>query len=569
MLRSCSPVAFAAALSLLSPAFSQSLTGRVVSPTLTPIAGVVVDAGSGSTAATTDAFGNFTIAPLQLGNTYDVEFVPAFAAPWAARIVPVTISGAINLGDVVLQPGFPITGTAQTAASAPVAGCNINVYAQDGTKLFTPRDGTDLLGAFRVVVPAGTWDVRVTPPTGAMLVPKQVEDVVTSAAVNLGNVVLPAAFLVTGAIVDQATGIPVTQTRLKAYNALTGERIHVPNDVVNAFGQFSLPLPYGIADLELEPPVGNTHVARIVYGVLVGGPLALGQVRLQNGALLSGSVTGNGNPIAGCDIDILATDGSKIFTPRDKTSAAGGAFTVAVPTGVPLQVRAEPIANTGLAGLVTAPLSIGGPTNVGTIALPSGLPVSGTIQGPNGPELDARLRFFDAATNVETTVVGARTDAAGNYTTWVPAGSYRVEIHSAEASFAQRGEQLLTVAGPTTFSPVLLSKQFRCGLTSFGTPTLPQGFLLPVNVFLHNLAPGLQTVLVDLLVRLPNGTELLILPGLPLTLPPIPFTVDFVWVPVPTIPATELGKVLEMVVRLRSASGTVVLDEAATPFVIE
>jgi hypothetical protein len=569
MFRSRSFRSLAIALALLSPALSQSLTGRVVSPNLTPIAGIVVDAGSGSTPATTDALGFFTITPLQLGNTYAVEFVPPFGIAWAARIVPAAINGAVNLGDVVLQPAFPISGIARTAAGLPILGCNINVYDQAGTKQFTPRDGTDLLGAFQVFVPAGTWDLRVVPPTGSLLVPKQIENIVLNAAVGLGNVVLPDAYLVTGAVVDRNTAVPVAGTRIKAYNALTGERIYVPNDQVNTFGQFSLPLPYGIADLELEPPVGNTHVARTVYGVLVGGPLALGQVRLENGALLSGAVTANGTPVTGCDIDVLLADGSKIFTPRDKTAAVSGTFTVAIPTGVPLRVRCEPVNSTGLAGVVTAAFTANGPTNLGAIALPGGFVVSGTVQGPNGPEFDTELRFFDAVSNVETTLVGARTNAAGNYTTWVPAGSYRVEIHSAEASFARAGQQLLTVSGPTSFSPVLGGKLLRCGLTSFGTPTLPQGSLLPINVFLHSLAPGLQPVLVDLLVRLPNGTELLILPGLPLALPPIPFTVDFVWVPVPVIPTTELGKVIEMVVRLRSGNGATVLDEAATPFVVE
>ena len=558
----------AAALTLLSAAVSQSLTGRVVSPTLAPIAGIVVDAGSGSTPATTDALGFFTIAPLQ-NNSYDVEFVPPFAAPWAARVVSVTIAGATNLGDVVLQPGLPISGTARTAAGAPIVGCNINVYDQSGVKLFTPRDGTDTLGAFQVFVPAGTWDVRVIPPTGALLVPKQFEDVVTTAAVNLGIVTLPTAFLVTGSVVDQASAVPIAQTRIKAYNAITGERIYLPVDQVNTFGQFSLPLPYGIADLELEPPVGNTHVARTIYGVLVGSSIAIGPQRLQNGALLSGSVTQNGIPVGGCDIDVLLADGSKIFTPRDKTAAAGGTFTVAVPTGVPVRVRCEPVASTGLAGVVTAPVTLTGASNLGAIPLPAGIALSGVVQGPNGPEFEAELRFFDAVSNVETTVVGARTAADGSYTTWVPAGNWRVEVHGAEASFGRSVQQTLTVSAPATFSPVLPGKLLRCGLTSFGTPTLPQNAQLPVNVFLHSLAPGLQPVLVDLLVRLPNGTELLILPGLPLALPPIPFTVDFVWVPVPTIPTSELGKVIEMVVRLRDGSGQIVLDQAATPFVVE
>jgi hypothetical protein len=556
------------ALSLWPALAAQSISGRVVGTNAVPLAGIVVDAGSGSSPVTTDALGAFTVAGLQSGNSYDVEFVPPFGAPWAARELAVTVTGAVQLGDVVLQPGFVVGGVAQTTAGQPIPGANINVYDQAGGKLFTPRDGTDALGAFAVVVPAGTWDVRVVPPVGALLVPKQLENVVVAAAVGLGVVTLPTAYLVTGSIVDLVSGVPVSQTRIKAYDALTGQRIHVPNELANTFGQFTLPLPYGIADLELEPPLGNTHVARQVFGVLVPGPTALGALRLQNGVLLSGTVTRNGAPAAGADIDVLLADGSKVFTPRD-TVAAAGTFTVAVPAGVPLRVRAEPVAGTPFAGVVTAPFTLAGAGSVGTLALPGAVPVGGILTGAAGPEAGASLHFFTVPGNVPVVIAGATTNAAGSYTTHVPPGSYRVELRTAEASVSRPSEQLLTVAGATTLNATLPAKTVRCGVTSFGTPTLAPGQLLPINVFLHAMTPGLVTVRVDIVVELPNGSELSILSGLPIGLPPVPFTVDFVWVPIPTIPAVHLGRVLELVVRLRDATGAVVYDTGQTPFVVQ
>lgn len=547
---------------------AQSLTGRVVTPALAPLAGIVVDAGSGSTPATTDALGQFTISPLQLGNTYDVEFVPPFGAPWAARLIPVSITGAVNLGDVVLQPGFPITGLVRNAAGTPLPGCNLNVYDQAGVKQFTPRDGTDLLGAFQVVVAAGTWDVRVVPPVGTLLVPRQFEDVVVAGPVNLGIVVLPTAYVVTGSVVDLATGVPVAQTRLKIYNSLTGERIYVPNDTTNVFGQFTLPLPWGMANLDVEPPVGNTHVARQVFGVLIPGPLALGQIRLQNGALLSGTVMANALPVSGADIDVLLPDGTKVFTPRDTTSAAG-TFTVAVPTGIALHTRVEAPTGTSLFGVVTPPLVLTTATNQGTIPLSNGIAVNGTVGGIGGPEVGASLSFFDSTTNLEIITTGSVTDAAGAYTTHVPAGTYRIEARTAEGSLRAPAEQIVTVAAPTTVNFALADKLARTALTSIGTPSLPQGGLIPLNVLLHSMVPGLQTILIDLWVELPSGAQIPLLIGLPLTLPQFPFQLDFVWVPLPPIPAPDVGRVLDMVIQLRNDTGTVVLDTAKTPFVVE
>lgn len=548
--------------------FAQSLSGRVVSPTNVPIAGIVVDAGSGSTPATTDAAGLFTITGLQNGHDYDVEYVAPFGVMWAATIVTSIVNGATSVGDVVMQPGFAISGTAVTQTGQPILGGNLNAYTQDGTKLFTPRDGTDLLGNFQIVVPAGVLDIRIVPPVGALLVPKQFENVVVAAAVPLGTVVLPTAYLVTGTIVDQVTSVPIGNVRLRAYNALNGERIQLPVDLTTTFGQFSLPLPFGLIDLELEPPVGNTHVARQVLGIAVPGPTALGQVRLQNGALLSGVVTSNGIGVGGADVDVLLADGSKVFTPRD-TTAANGAFTVAVPTGVSLSVRAEPQAGSGLYGAMTAPLVVNAATSVGSIALGTGVAVGGTISGPLGGEAGTSVRFFLQPGDVQVVTAGNVTDGNGVYATFVPPGSYRVEVATAEGSFGQPTQQFVTVAAPTTFSTTVPAKLARTALTSFGIPTVPQGGLLPINVLLHSLQPGLQTLLLDLLVELPDGTQVWILPGLPLDLPPLPFTLDAVFVPFPPIPALYLGKQIDMVFRFRDATGAVVLDQAKTPFVVQ
>jgi hypothetical protein len=319
-----------------------------------------------------------------------------------------------------------------------------------------------------------------------------------------------------------------------------------------------------LIDLELEPPVGNTHVGRQLLGVIVPGPTALGPVRLQNGALLSGTVTQNGLAVAGADVDVLLADGSKVFTPRDQT-AANGTFTVAVPTGVSLRVRAEPLASTGLFGAVTAPQVVTAASSVGTIALGTGVAVSGTISGPLGAEAGASVRFFQQPGDVQIVTAGNVTNAAGNYATFVPPGNYRIEVATAEGSFGQPVQQFVTIGAATTWSTTVPGKLARTALTSFGTPTVPQGGLLPINVLLHSLQPGLQT----LLVELPDGTQLWILNGLPLDLPPLAFTLDAVFVPFPPIPANYLGKPIDMVFRFRDVTGAVVLDQAKTPFVVQ
>lgn len=557
-----------AAFLAIAPAVAQTVTGRLVSPTNAPIAGIVVDAGSGSNPGTSDAGGFFTLTGLQNGNDYDVEFVPPFLAPWAARMQTVVVNGATNLGDVVLQPGFVISGVARNEAGQPVPGCNLNAYTQDGTKLFTPRDGTDLTGSFAIVVPAGTLDVRIVPPVGALLVPRQIEDVVVGAAVPLGDVVLRTAYLVTGSVVDQVSGLPIGSTRLRAVDALTGERILLPNELTNTFGQFSLPLPFGIIDIEVTPPVGNTHVARQLYGVLVFGSQSLGQVRLQNGALLSGTVLRAGLPAAGVDIDVLLPDGGKIVTPRDIT-AANGTFSVAVPTGVALRVRAEPQVGDGSHGVVSVPVTLIGATSVGTLVLPAGIAVSGVVQGPLGSESGASLRFFKLPEDVQVVTAGSTTGASGGFATFVPPGDYRVDVVPTEGSVAAPQSEFVTITASTVLNPVLAAKSARCVLTGFGTLTMTQGGWLPLNAMLHNLQPGGGPLLLDLGVELPDGSTIWLLYGEALELPPFPVTMVAAFVPLPLVPTPFLGRPIDMVLRMRDLSGANVLDTAKTPFVVE
>src|SRR5690606_33750162 len=100
--------------------------------------------------------------------------------------------------------------------------------APDGTKLFTPHDNTDALGNFLITVPVGTWDIRVQPPVGAPMISVNLFDVVVNAGQSLGTVTLPVGHLVTGTVVDAVSGVPVSNTRLRATRALSGEEIHLP-----------------------------------------------------------------------------------------------------------------------------------------------------------------------------------------------------------------------------------------------------------------------------------------------------------------------------------------------------
>ncbi len=564
LLRSFAAVVTAALSGALG---AQSLTGRVVDPNGLPIAGIEVDPGSGSPTAITNAAGVFTISPLP-ADSYDVEYLPALAAPWAARMIVTSVVGATNVGDVVLQPGFALSGIAQNGAGAPLTSCNINVYSQSGEKLFTPHDGSDLAGHFSVTVPAGTWDLRVQPPLATTLLARQMEDVVVAGTVNVGVVVLPAGHAVSGTVVDQTSLVPVGNTRLRVTDSVTGERLLITNDTANTFGAFSVLVPVGMWDVDFEPPAGNTHVGRRKYGVVVGGPLALGQVKVKNGALVSGVVNGPTGPVAGADIDILDSNGSKLFSPRDITDAAG-AFSIAVPTGSGYRIRVEPPTSAKLVGKLTAPVSVSGATSLGTIALAFGAPVRGVATGA-GPEANAEVLFFDAIGG-EVIAVGNHTDARGVCNTFLPVGAHDIDVRPEEGSYFMRTRGQIRIVDlrkrVVRFQPK--PKTLRCTLTAFGTPTLAPGGTLLADILIDNRTATPLPVLMDLVVTTPSGPEIPMLTGVPLTTPTVPLSLVGTPIVVPPVPTADLGKLVRLVVRFRDPSTQEVLDSATTAFVVE
>lgn len=559
--------AFVALLSL-SPLVAQSLSGRVTSPTGLPIPGIEVDVGGGNPTAITDGNGLFTIAPLT-NDSYDVEYLPGLTAPWAARLIVTNVTGATNVGDIVLQPGFALSGTARNGAGLPLASCNINVYSQNGTKLFTPHDATDLAGNFSVTVPAGLWDMRVLPPLLTLLVPQQIEDVLVAGATSVGLVTLPDGHQVTGTVNDSVSLVPVGATRIKITNAITNQRLYIANDLANTFGQFNLLLPTGMFDIDFEPPVGNTHTGKRKYGVVVTGPASLGQVRLQNGVLVSGTVTGPAGALAGVDIDVLDAFGTKLFSPRDVTDATG-TFSLAVPAGTGYRLEFEPPVGAGLVGTRTAALTLSGPTSLGTVNLPAGAPVVGRVKGPAGVEAGAEVVFLDN-TLAEIVTTGHVTSNRGTFATNLTTGFYGIEVRPAEGSYHRtaRGQIAVSAGQKQVASFTLVAKTLRCTMSAIGTPAIAQGGTIAVDLLLDNRTPTAMAVTMDLVVRTTAGIELPVLLGLPLTAPTVPLPLAGLPVQIPVLAASELGKVQRLVVRFRDPNTQFVLDSATTGFVVE
>jgi hypothetical protein len=556
---------------IVAAASAQSITGQIVDINNAGIQGVRVDPGAtGVSPVNTDVNGNFTVAVPAA--TYTVSIQPRTLPYAPVQVANVVVAGtaATSIGVVTLQPGFVVSGTVLGPGNVPVAGGKVNVYDDvTGVKQYEPGNSIGATGAFAVTVAAGTWRLRYAPPTGSTVLPiEQHNVVVTNAAVSVGTILLQQGYAVSGTVVDAATAQPLANVKMNLFDGATHDGVLLLNDRTDTLGNFVAITPYGVVDLQFEPVAGDTHVGRELFDVFVEHNLSLGQVLMQNGVLVSGTVTGPAGPLQDAKIKLFDIDGNRLYVAHEHTDALG-TFTIAAVTGLHVAI-VEPPDGTNLVGMSTGFMPFAGPTNLGTLSLSPGVAFSGTITGPNGGEQNATLRVFDQLTGQEAVFGNETTDLAGNFSIVLPNGTWNVQVLPQESSHAATimfpG---VVVSGPTVWNCVLPASPMFVQVDSIGVPTLPVGAALPVNVIVANQAGVTLHTCVEVVIRFASGAEQPLLSPIYLDLPAqFSFTfldVEFV---LPQVPQSQVGKQLEFVVRFRDPLTRLVQDEDSALFVI-
>lgn len=172
--------------------------GRVLGPAAEPVGnavfrlrrlsdGAVIALGIDATAAD----GTFAL-DVPRGAFEVLVAPPAGSRLLGLRLPEVTVSADSLWGDLALAEGFLLEVSVSDAAGAPVAGADLDVAAPGQGALYTPRDNTGADGRAVVAVPAGDWDLLVTPPPGSGLRPATLASLVIAADTSL-SVTLEAA----------------------------------------------------------------------------------------------------------------------------------------------------------------------------------------------------------------------------------------------------------------------------------------------------------------------------------------------------------------------------------------
>ncbi len=371
-------------------AVGATLTGQVRNTLGQPLAGInfdVMDQATGEIQYTsndvTDAFGNFSfVAPM---GSWDLSLQSTLAtgAQMAPQLLPQTLTGNVNLGVITMQAGFSLSGTVLKPNFAGVAGADIDVLDAGGNQLYTPGDNTGATGFVDVIVPAGTFSIKICPPLANKLVTKLVTGVVVAGATGFGTVQLQAGQILSGTVTN-LLGQPLANVDVDARFSLTGVDIPLCDDNTNAAGVYQVVVPNSntikvIFTPTYDVPYGSQTIASVVIttvNVVQNGVLPNCPFHTAYGAGLAG--LGGFVPLLGSSggAPRLGNPNWAIHVSQGRGGATSFLIVGVAPTALPFKGGSLLVNIFSLPGLVlTLPLS--GPAGVagaGAFTLPAAVP---------------------------------------------------------------------------------------------------------------------------------------------------------------------------------------------------
>ena len=356
------------------------------------------------------------------------------------------LSNLTALAALALAPSLAAdTLTARLVDSSGVGIANGDVDALDrDTDLDVPLtgDSSDVNGFINVTIPPGRYDLTFQGPVGSNYFEVLIRNVDIAGTVDLGTIVLDDGFHVSGRVLDQF-GFPVANCDLDAINLSTGLMVTLTGDKTDLFGNFNtlVPLEAGVI-FDPRGVLGPTLAPRRIDYSLQGDT-AVGDITLLPGLVVSGTIRrSNGQVVAGAGVDFTDSAGEPVFLHGDRSDAFGNFSVVAAADTYEVQVC--PPNTSTLASMRLDAVTVSGPTQLGTLTLPDGLLVHGTLRnGAGQPVPGADVDLIDATSGVSMPLCGDGTSPLGTYAVRIPTGTYHV-LFTKPGEFAVRRSVVVT-----------------------------------------------------------------------------------------------------------------------------
>ena len=465
-------------------AFGTVVSGMVTDTLGTPIGDVDVDVDqvTGGRVFTPDDDSNPATGAYRVvvpDGLYRMRFEPPLGSRWrGVQFDSVSVAGDAVLDAELLQ-GLILNGRVQDTGGAPIFDIEVDLRDHStGAKVFVANNSTDASGDYAVAVPAGTFQLRFSPPRGSRFVAETIDGFVM-ASDRKWDEQLESGHLVSFVVTD-TSGNPVPGVDVDVKVTSTGDKLFTPNDNTDAQGTAEVAVLPGTYTLQFDPPVGTTFDRVVLPQVFVQRDTTITvQLPEVRRVMATGRVTdGQGVGLAGVTFDAqLQPGGEEVFISVDESDAMG-LFNLSIPIGS-YHVFVSPVRGTRFVGRKIENVIVSNDTTWGDIILNAGSLVDVMVQTDTGGAIaGADLDFIDTTTGTEVFTPFDNTDESGSAMVAVASGIYTVVVTPpTQSGFDILQVSNFTVNGDTTATLTLAS-------ASQGSPPpfeLSQNFPNPFN----------------------------------------------------------------------------------------
>ncbi len=297
-----------------------------------------------------------------------------------------------------------------------------------------------------------------------------------------------AQFSISGTVLDPGA-VPVANVDVLLFDG-SGNPLGIPPTITDLAGSYVIDnppfgLPADAYEVRFDPPTATGLLFKQLP-VTVSANTTL-NVNLVAGSILSGFVRDTlGVGIPGIDLNFRDENTGDIIAPPGDNTDGLGFYNVVIPPAV-YRLTYRPVNGEPFIAVELRDVSVLTNTAI-DVVLKGAVVISGQVLGPGGiPVFDADFDAVDITTGMKLITPGDNTDASGNYSFFVPPGTY--DINVAPLLPDRLAPQLLTNVVVT--ADVTLDFQLLAGVLVSGVVT--DMFASPVvgaDIDVTNFATG-------------------------------------------------------------------------------
>lgn len=434
----------------------------------------------------TNASGFYSLV-LPANGVYTLTYRPIAGQKLVAAEFKGVIFNSNQTRDVVLPPGFFVSGTVLDNTSQPVKDADLDFdISANNTRVPTPNDNTDNNGLYQIVVGAGTYDITIEPLVEDKLVAGQKFSVPVTKDTTVNFTLQPGLYL-SGFVRRVSDNVGVANADIDVHDTLTNVKVPTPFDFTDGAGFYQIVVPAGNFNVTFQPPVstGLAPVESLKISVAADRML---NATVPAGFTLSGLVerTGGGG-LPSVNVKFLnSATGAKVPLANHFTNALGNYAVVAVPGTYILRFEPPKSSRRTAKEILNFVLSS---SQTFDVSLDSGRSISGVVKdSSNNPIRDVDFDALSVPSGAELFTHSDNTDTTGFYQAIVPAGQMNLAYTPPLSSrFAGVSFANVSIANDT-----VLNLTLRHGIELSGTVKDSANNLIPnvkVRVFGSPEAP--------------------------------------------------------------------------------